>query len=115
MKTLYAKFIKETLGWDCLEDEDSFVSYEIQEKENKKCLKICEMFIDKKSRGKNKSKYLLEKLEEIALNNNCNYIAAQISQESSEFIKQRSIHICRLFGMSLLYEDSMVILYNRGL
>jgi hypothetical protein len=115
MNSLYSKFIKETLGWDCLEDEDSFVSYHIQKKDDSKCLKICEMFIDNKARGKDKSKDLLEKLKEIALNNDCNFIAAQISQDSSEFIKQRSIHICRLFGMNLFYEDSMVIIYNRRL
>lgn len=115
MNSLYSRFIKETLDWDILEDEDSFVTYQIQKNKNDKCLKICEMFIDKNSRGRNKSKYLLEKLKEIAVKNNCNIFSAQISQTASEFIKQRSIHICRLFGMNKIYEDSMVILYSRGL
>lgn len=115
MNSLYSKFIKETLDWDCLEDEDSFVSYHIQEQGSDKCLKICEMFIDKNSRGRDKSSILLKELKTIAKENDCNYMAAQISQESSEFIKQRSIHICRLFGMSLLHEDNLVIIYNRRL
>jgi hypothetical protein len=115
MSSLYAKFIKETLNWECLEDEDSFVSYEIQEQCGLKCLKICEMFIDKKARGFDKSKVLLDTLKEIAMTNNCNTLSAQISQNSSEFIKQRSIHICRLYGMNKIYEDSTVILYSRGL
>ena len=113
--SLYAKYCKETLNWETLEDEDSFVTYEIQEKNKDRCLKICEMFIDQKSRGKNKSKELLDKLKVIALDNNCNLFAAQISQKSSEFIKQRTTHICRLFGMNKTYEDSMVILYCRSL
>lgn len=67
MSSLYAQFVKETLNWDCLEDEDSFVTYEIQKNKDDKCLKICEMFIDKKARGNDKSKYLLEELKKIAI------------------------------------------------
>jgi hypothetical protein len=115
MASLYAQFVKETLNWETLEDEDSFVTYELQKKDELKCLKICEMFIEKKARGVDKSKYLLDKLKNIALDNNCTIFSAQISQTSSEFIKQRSIHICRLFGMNKIYEDTTVILYSRGL
>jgi hypothetical protein len=115
MSSLYCEFVKETLNWECLEDEDSFVTYEIQQSGKNKCLKICEMFIDKKSRGKNKSRHLLDNLKKIAIENKCNIFAAQISQSASEFTKQRSIHICRLFGMDKVYEDSMVVLYNRSL
>jgi hypothetical protein len=115
MSSLYSQFVKETLNWETLEDEDSFVTYEIQEKDQIKCLKICEMFIAKKARGLDKSKHLLDVLKDIALKNNCNILSAQISQTASEFIKQRSIHICRLFGMSKIYEDATVILFSRGL
>jgi hypothetical protein len=115
MYSLYAKFVKETLNWNTLEDDESFVTYEIQERNKDRCLKIYEMFIDQKARGKNKSKDLLDKLKTIALENNCNLFSAQISQTAPEFIKQRSVHICRLFGMKKTYEDSMVILYCRGL
>lgn len=115
MNNLYFDFVKETLNWDSISDVDSFVTYEIQEYNDDKCLKICEMYIDKKARGKNKSLELLDKLKKIAESNNCNYFSAQISQTASEFIKQRSIHICRLYGMQKIYEDSTVLIYSRGL
>lgn len=115
MSSLYSKFIKETLNWNCLEDENSFVSYEIQEYNNKKCLKIYEMFIEQQSRSKDKSKQLLETLKDIAIENKCTIFSAQISQNASEFIKQRSAHICRLFGMEKTYEDTTVIIYSRSL
>lgn len=115
MKSLYAQFIEETLNWECIEDSDSFVTYEIQDNGKDKCLKICEMFIDKTARGRDKSIYLLEKLEKVALEKECTIFSAQISQTASDFIKQRSIHICRLYGMDKIYEDSTVILYSRGL
>jgi len=115
MGSMYSKFIKETLNWDIIEDDNSFVSYEIQNVRNVKCLKVNEMFVDKSVRGNNKWRDLMDKLKDIAQQNNCNMISAQISAKSSDFIQQRTIHLCRLYGMDKTYEDKNVIIYSRSI
>lgn len=115
MSSLYGKFVKETLGWSILEDDNSFVTYEVLQVGTIKSLKIMEMFIDVPFRGRDKSKHLLEILEATARSSSCNQISAQVSMTSSEFIKQRTEHICRLFGMQKVYEDQIMIVFSRSL
>jgi hypothetical protein len=115
MNSLYAQFVKEILNLDTLEDENSFVTYEIQKAGSIKCLKVINMFIDKANRGKNKSIELLDKLKIIAQNNECTSMSAQINKATSEFTQQRTEHICRLYGMSKTYEDVQIIIFSRGL
>lgn len=114
MASLYAQFVKETVNWETVEDEDSFVTYEIQEVGSVKCIKIIEMFVAKHARGKDKWKKLATKVEEIAREKGCKTISAQISKSTSEFTQQRTAHLCRLFGMQHSYEDVYQIVYNRG-
>lgn len=114
MKSLYAQFVKETVDWETLEDEDSFVTYQIQEVGPVKCLKVIEMFVAKEARGKDKWRELMEKIEGIARELKCKTISAQISKNTSEFTQQRTAHLCRLFGMQHSYEDVYQIVYNRG-
>lgn len=113
MTSLYAQFVKETVNWETLEDENSFTTYEIQKVGPVSCLKIIEMYISPEARGKNKWRDLSDKLEEIARAEMCKTISAQISKSTSEFIQQRTAHLCRLFGMSLNYEDIYSIIYSR--
>lgn len=115
MESLYSKFIKETLDWNILEDDNSFITYQIQDAKNIRCLKVNELFVEKSCRGKNKWRDLMDKLNEIAKENNCNMISAQISTKSSEFIQQRTIHLCRLYGMKKSYEDINMIVYSRSI
>ena len=114
MASLYAEFVRETVNWETLEDEDSFVTYELQEIGPVKCIKIIEMYVTPLARGKDKWKELATKVEEIAKQRECKTISAQISKSTSEFIQQRTAHICRLFGMQHSYEDVYQIIYNRG-
>jgi GNAT superfamily N-acetyltransferase len=115
MPSLYAQFVKETVNWETLEDEDSFVTYEFQRVGNVSCLKIIEMFVAPHARGKDKWRDLTNKIEEIAKQENCKTISAQISKSTSEFTQQRTAHLCRLFGMLLTYEDIYQIIYSRGI
>jgi hypothetical protein len=115
MPSLYAQFVEEILDLKTLEDQDSFVTYEIEKAGNISCLKILNMYIDKKSRGRNKSIELLDKMKNIAYSEDCTCLSADISKEFNEFIQQRSIHICRLYGMSKVYEDNKIYTYSRGL
>lgn len=114
MASLYAQFVKETVDWETLEDENSFVTYQIQEVGPIKCLKVIEMFVVKEARGKDKWRELMEKIEDIARELKCKTISAQISKSTSEFTQQRTAHLCRLFGMQHNYEDIYQIVYNRG-
>ena len=114
MASLYAQFVKETVNWDTIEDEDSFVTFEFQEVGPVKCMKIIEMFVAPHARGEDKWKDLASKVEEIARQKKCKTISAQISKNTSEFTQQRTAHLCRLFGMNLDYEDIYQIVYNRG-
>lgn len=114
MASLYAQFVKETVDWETLEDENSFVTYQIQEVGPVKCLKVIEMFVTKDARGKDKWRELMEKIEGVAKELNCKTISAQISKSTSEFTQQRTAHLCRLFGMQHSYEDVYQIVYNRG-
>lgn len=113
MSSLYAQFVKETVGWETLEDEESFATYEIQKVGPISCLKIIEMFVVPEARGNNKWNDLSDKLEEIARAEKCKKISAQISKSTSEFTQQRTAHLCRLFGMGLSYEDVYSIIYSR--
>lgn len=114
MASLYAQFVKETVNWETLEDEDSFVTYEFQKIGPVNCVKIIEMYVAPHARGNNKWQELADKIEEIAKQNECKTISAQISKSTSEFTQQRTAHLCRLFGMKLDYEDVYQIVYNRG-
>jgi len=114
MSSLYAQFVKETVNWDTLEDEDSFTTYEIQSVGPVKCLKVIEMYVAPYARGKDKWRDLMIKIEEIARQEKCKTISAQISKSTSEFTQQRTAHLCRLFGMQHSYEDVYQIVYNRG-
>ena len=115
MSSLYAQFVKEILDIETLEDEDSFVTYEIQKVGSISCLKIINMYIDKKARGKNKSIDLLDKMKDIAYNKKCTSMSAQINKATSEFTQQRTTHICRLYGMENTYEDSLIIIFSRSI
>jgi GNAT superfamily N-acetyltransferase len=114
MASLYAQFVKETVNWETLEDEDSFVTDELQRVGPVSCLKIIEMYVAPHSRGKDKWRDLADSIEEIARSEKCKTISAQISKSTSEFTQQRTAHLCRLFGMELGYEDIYQIVYNRG-
>jgi GNAT superfamily N-acetyltransferase len=113
MSSLYARFVKETVGWHTLEDEDSFSTYEIQKVGPVSCLKIIEMYVAPEARGKNKWREISDNLEEVAKKEGCRKISAQISKTTSEFTQQRTAHICRIFGMELTYEDIYQIIYSR--
>lgn len=113
MASLYAKFVKETVNWETLEDEVSFATYQIQKIGSVSCLKIIDMFVDQQFRGKDKWRELAIKLENIARQEKCKLISAQISKSTSEFTQQRTAHLCRLSGMLLTYEDIYQIIYSR--
>jgi GNAT superfamily N-acetyltransferase len=113
MNSLYAQFVKETVNWETLEDENSFVTYEIQEVGPVKCLKVIEMYVAPHARGKDKWRDLMQNVEKIAKQEKCKTISAQISKSTPEFTQQRTAHLCRLFGMSLTYEDIYQIIYSR--
>jgi hypothetical protein len=113
--SLYAKFVKETIDWDTYEDEDSFVTYQIQKINHIHNLKVIEMFVTKEARGKSKWDDLMSKIDEIAREQNCKSVSAQISKSTSEFTQQRTAHLCRLNGMEKTYEDIYQIIYSRGL
>ena len=113
--SLYAQFVKETVGWETLEDENSFVIYEIQKVGPVSCIKIIEMYVAPLARGRDKWRELSEKIEELGRQNECKTISAQISKSTSEFTQQRTAHICRLFGMAQTYEDVYQIVFSRGI
>jgi hypothetical protein len=113
MASLYAQFVKETVDWETLEDEDSFATYTIQKIGPVSCLKILDMFVAPQVRGKDKWREISSKLEAIARQEKCKTISAQISKSTSEFTQQRTAHLCRLSGMSLTYEDIYQIIYSR--
>ena len=114
MASLYAQFVKETVNWETLEDETSFATYEIQRVGPVSCLKIIEMYVVPHARGNDKWRDISNKLEEIAKQQECKTISAQISKSTSEFTQQRTAHICRLFGMQHNYEDVYQIIYSRN-
>lgn len=111
--SLYADFVKETVGWETLEDEDSFTTYEIKEIGKIKQLKVIEMFTRKEARGKAKWLSIMEEITEIAKKESCTTLAAMISKSTSEFTQQRTAHLCQLFGMEKTYEDVFQIVYSK--
>jgi len=115
MYNIYEEFINEILNLHILKEPNMFSLYRIHQNGKDKELNIELIYIDKKERGNNNSVALLDKLKKIALDNNCNILSANISKEFNEFIQQKSIHICRLYGMNKIYENDKVYIYSRGL
>lgn len=72
--TLYSDYVKERLGADILEDESGFIVYSIKENE---CF-IQDMHIRHVVRNQGYGKALVEQLEEIAKNNKCDVITANV-------------------------------------
>jgi GNAT superfamily N-acetyltransferase len=112
--SLYAQFLKEYAGREIIEDEDSFVTYGIFKAGNISSLKIMDMFVKKEARGKDKSYKLLDILVDVAKKEGCSLISAQIEKAADEFVQQRSMHICRMFGMEKTYEDGNYTIYSRS-
>lgn len=74
--TLYAKYIKERLGQEIIENESGFIIYKLNGNE---CF-IAEMFVDQGIRKSGLGKSLLNELKVLALDNECEYIAAHVHQ-----------------------------------
>lgn len=111
----YKEFIMEILNLEIIEESNAFGLYKIIQNGKEKELNIKLIYINKKERGNNNSVVLLDTLKKIAIDNNCDILSADISKEFSEFIQQKSIHICRLYGMNKVYEDNKIYTYSRGL
>lgn len=72
--TLYAKYIKERLNQDILENENGFITYSINGEE---CF-IAEMYVDKKKQSAGFGTDLIKLLNEIALEKGCKFITGNI-------------------------------------
>lgn len=72
--TLYAKYIKERKGVEVLEGFDFFIMYSVSGEE----LFIDEMFVDQPQRSIGKGKSAIGQLVEIAKQNNCKVITANV-------------------------------------
>jgi hypothetical protein len=113
--SLYSEFYKEVIGWETLETDEYFITYQLNETAGIKSLKIVNMFIAKEQRGKGKSFELVEMMEKKAREEGCLVLSANISKDSHAFIQQRTTHIARMCGMELMYEDVYNIVYGRRL
>lgn len=113
--SLYAEFVQEIMNWQTLEEEDAFVSYEIQNVRSIKCLKVIEMYVRPHARGKQKWLNLMNQVEKIARENKCTSISATISKSTSEFVQQRTAFLCDCYDMKKTYEDVYSIIYSKGL
>lgn len=111
--SLYAEYVKESVNWDTLEDDDSFITYEFQSIGPVRCMKIIETYVRPEARGKNKALELVAKVEEEAKRRECKYISAVISKNYSPESQERTAHICKKLGMEKQYEDIYHIIYRR--
>lgn len=75
MKTcMFADFYKEEFGWDCIQNEYGFIFYFLNGKE---CY-VSALYTRPEYRKSIEAKKLFSKVKEIALNNNCEFITANI-------------------------------------
>lgn len=71
MKSLYGQYIEEREEQEILETKYGFVSYRIYPTQYGNQIFICDIYVDKTSRGLNESKDLIKRVTKIALDNNC--------------------------------------------
>jgi hypothetical protein len=115
MSSLYAKHCKEVLGYEIIEDENSFVTFIHIQIGKTSCLKIIDLFIEENSRGVGKSLEMLKKLHEIAKQKDCSLFSAQLSKHVPQEVQNRTKHICERYGMKQSYEDSIMFIYSRSI
>ena len=115
MNSLYAKHCKEVLGYEIIEDENSFATFIHLQTGTFNCLKIIDLFIDEKARGTGKSLEMLEKIHEIAKEKGCSLLSAQLSKHVSQEVQNRTKYICEKYGMKQSYEDSIMFIYSRSI
>lgn len=113
MTSLYARFFKEIAGWETVETPEFFVTYQLSSCKEIKSLKIVNAFVIEEARSKGKSYEILDLMEKMAKENDCSIFSAVVAKDSSEFIQQRTIHILRTNGMSLIYEDDYNKIFSR--
>lgn len=103
------------MNLDIIEDENSFVSFMKIKAGNISCIKVVDMFINEECRGKSKWLELMDKVEQVAKEMNCNLLSAQISKHSPEMVQKRTMHLCKKYGMKRTYEDLSLYIYSRSL
>jgi predicted GNAT family acetyltransferase len=113
--SLYAKHCKEVLGYEIIEDENSFATFIYFQIGKTSCLKIIDLFIDKEFRGAGKSLEMLKKIHEIAKERNCELLSAQLSKHVSQEVQNRTKYICEKYEMKKTYEDSIMYVYSRSI
>lgn len=111
MRSLYGNYVKECVGWEIIEDEFSFVTYQKMENE----IRIIDMYVSPEKRTRNIWNELYNKVEKVAQLLNCDTISAVINKQIPESSQNRTCHICKKVGMSSIYEDEFFIIYRRGL
>lgn len=99
--TLYAKYIHEREGLSILEDESSFITYKFVEKE---CF-IANMYIDPTQRGSLKLRNLIDQLSEIAKQNGCEVISANM------YVEAKTIKMALIAALKIGFE---IIAANNG-
>lgn len=111
----YAEFYKEVAGWDTIETDEFFMTYQVSQTAGIKSLKIVNAFVSKEYRSKGKAYEILTMAEDIAKAQGCTHLTATVAKDSPEFIQQRTVHILRSRGMVLMYEDDYNAIYGRRL
>jgi N-acetylglutamate synthase-like GNAT family acetyltransferase len=115
MESLYAKHCKEVLGYEIIEDENSFATFIHLQIGKMSCLKIIDVFINKDSRGSGKSLEMLKQVHKIAKERDCELLSAQLSKHVSQEIQNRTKYICEKYEMKKTYEDSIMYVYSRSI
>ncbi len=112
--SLYAEYVKECVNWETIEDEDSFITFQLQTLGPVRCMKVIETYTRPEARGKSKTLGLFAQVEEEARKQECKYISALISKNYPQEFQNRTAHICTSWlNMKKEYEDDFQIVYRR--
>lgn len=99
---LYKQYLKEREDIELIYNQSGFISYYESAIQNNKCIHIEDLFVQKEMRGSGIGQYLGNKVEEIAIRNNINYLTCNIIKSTNGW--QNALRLFKIFGFEVKAE-----------
>ena len=107
--SLYADYIKERQGFECLENEHSFITY----KKIDDFVFIEDLYIKPEARREGKGTELCEQVEDIAIELGCKALVTTVDMSTNGW--EASLQGILKFGFNLVNQDKTCLYFNKEL
>jgi hypothetical protein len=106
---LYAEYLKETSGRECVYTDSYFYTYIIKNE----VVHLEEVYISKEKRNTGLIDKIVEDVYKLGKDNNCKYITSSACVHTFKKVVERTDHILRRNGFVIYDEDNYMIKYVR--